>query len=118
MLKEGALEPHGLMDKPEQEQPPKQISLLLLGSESESEDEGSGTDNALERYKAEPCVSIDTCPLEWWSAHSVKLAHFAQKYLASPASTVPCKRLFSLAGHIVQKKRSACHLKMSISLFA
>lgn len=64
MLTEGALEPHEPMDKTEQGPPPKKISLLLLGSESKSEDEGSGTDNALERDKAEPCVSIDTCPLE------------------------------------------------------
>jgi len=59
------------------------------------------------RYKAETSVSIYACPLQWWSAHKgghTKMAHIAQRYLATPASTVPCERLFSLAGHIVQKK--------------
>ena len=110
MLKKEEPDQKTLTDEMEQEPPKKKISLLLVGSESESEDEEVGTENTLERYKAEPCVSIDTCPLEWWSAHSGaynKLAHVAQKYLGAPASTVPCERLFSLAGHIVQKKRSA-----------
>ncbi len=86
------------------------MALLVMGSESESDDEALSTDKCLERYKAEPYVSIDTCPLQWWSAHSGahgKLAHIAKRYLATPASAVPCERLFSLAGHIVQKKRSA-----------
>ncbi|KAI4805253.1 hypothetical protein KUCAC02_009879 [Chaenocephalus aceratus] len=35
------------------------------------------------------------------------LSALACKYLGSPATSVPCERLFSLAGNIVQKKRAA-----------
>lgn len=110
MLKDGEPAPQTSGEEVEPEPPKKKMALLVMGSESESDDEALSTDKCLERYKAEPYVSIDTCPLQWWSAHSGahgKLAHMAKRYLATPASTVPCERLFSLAGHIVQKKRSA-----------
>lgn len=86
----------------------KRRSRVLLGSDSDSEDEMECGE--LQRYRAEPTISIDDCPLQWWSAHSgayEKLSVLARKYLASPATSVPCERLFSLAGHIVQKKRAA-----------
>lgn len=90
--------------------PKKKMSLLLqMGSDSDSDEEVQpGRD--IYRYRAEPSISMEDCPLQWWSAHSGahdKLALLARKYLATPASTVPCERLFSVAGHIVQKKRSA-----------
>ncbi|KAI4801021.1 hypothetical protein KUCAC02_006184 [Chaenocephalus aceratus] len=50
------------------------------------------------------------CPLQWWSTHEgahPQLSALARKYLGSPATSVPCERLFSLAGNIVQKKRAA-----------
>jgi len=75
-----------------------------------ADDEALSTEKTLDRYRAEPSVSIDACQPQWCLAHKgalAKLAHIAQRYLATPASTVPCGRLFSPAGHIVQKKRSA-----------
>lgn len=45
-----------------------------------------------------------------WSKHAgshPKLACLAHKYLATPATSVSCERLFSLPGHIVQKKQAA-----------
>ncbi|XP_039874752.1 E3 SUMO-protein ligase ZBED1-like [Simochromis diagramma] len=100
-----SLQPSTEDDGPAQK---KRRSELLLGSDSDSED---GIESGeLQRYRAEPSISIDDCPLQWWYAHSgvyEKLSVLAQKYLASPATSVPCERLFSLAGHIVQKKRAA-----------
>ncbi|KAJ8365164.1 hypothetical protein SKAU_G00139950 [Synaphobranchus kaupii] len=93
-------------DEPAQK---KRRSTLLLGSDSDSEEYGMES-GELQRYRAEPSISIDDCPLQWWYAHSgayEKLSALARKYLASPATSVPCERLFSLAGHIVQKKRAA-----------
>lgn len=88
--------------------PRKKTSLLQMGSDSESEDEE--VQPAIQRYRAEPTINLEHCPLRWWASHSgahEKLASLAHKYLATPANTVPCERLFSVAGHIVNKKRSA-----------
>ncbi|KAI4807792.1 hypothetical protein KUCAC02_027577 [Chaenocephalus aceratus] len=90
--------------------PKKKMNILLqMGSDSESEEEVQ-PDRAIHRYRAEPTTSMEDCHLQWWSSHAGahdKLAPLAHKYLATPASTVPCERLFSVARHIVQKKRSA-----------
>lgn len=91
------------------EPPKKKTALLLIGSDSES-DEETPEDNTVERYKVEPSASLDQCPLKWWSEHTAvysKMALIAHKYLGTLATTVPCERLFSLAGHIVQKRRSS-----------
>ncbi|KAF1380226.1 hypothetical protein PFLUV_G00184640 [Perca fluviatilis] len=103
---EPALQPLG---EENPEPPKKKTALLLMGSDSES-DEETPEDNTVERYKVEPSASLDQCPLKWWSDHTAvygKMALIARKYLGTPATTVPCKRLFSLAGHIVQKRRSS-----------
>jgi len=68
----------------------------------------SGTTNALPRqinlaaecYKLEPGVGQDTCPPQWWLAHPL-VAMLAAKFLSSPATTVSCKQLFLVAGHIL-----------------
>ena len=100
------LQPSTEDDEPAQK---KRRSTLLLESDSDSEEDGMES-GELQRYRAERSISIDDCPLQWWCAHSgayEKLSALARKYLASPATSVPCERLFSLAGHIVQKKRAA-----------
>ncbi|KAK0153914.1 Zinc finger BED domain-containing protein 1 [Merluccius polli] len=94
-------------DEPDQKK--QRRSALLLGSDSDSEEEGMES-GELQRYRAEPSISLDDCPLRWWHAHSgayEKLSALACKYLATPATSAPCDSLFSLAGHIVQKKREA-----------
>ncbi|XP_062854826.1 E3 SUMO-protein ligase ZBED1-like [Trichomycterus rosablanca] len=91
-------------------EPPQKKAALLVASESESDEEENYIEKCLERYRAEPVISMEDCPLEWWSKHAgshPKLACLARKYLATPATSVPCERLFSLSGHIVQKKRAA-----------
>jgi len=101
---QGTLQP--TTEEMESEPPTKKMALRLM--ESESDDEAPSTDKTPDRYRAEPSVSIEACTLQRWSVHKgahTKLAHIAQRYLATPASTVPCERLFSLTGHIVQKKR-------------
>lgn len=92
------------------EPPKKKLTPLADSSESDSEQEHDSIENNVHRYRAEPTVSSDSCPLEWWSKHAHShsmLAPYAQKYLGTPATSVPCERLFSLAGHIVQKKRAS-----------
>jgi len=49
-------------------------------------------------------------PLVWWKKNSARypfLSYVARKYLAIPATSVPAERAFSLAGHVVNQKRSA-----------
>lgn len=89
--------------------PPKRMRCLLVyGSDSEDDtDEAAGT--SLDRYRAEPIIQMEDCPLQWWAKHSgayEDLSHLAQKYLASPASAVPSETLFSLSGQTLQEKRA------------
>lgn len=47
--------------------------------------------------------------LEWWRCNEgayPRLAKLAKRYLCCPASSVPAERVFSLAGQLVNKKRS------------
>ncbi|XP_041830824.1 E3 SUMO-protein ligase ZBED1-like isoform X2 [Melanotaenia boesemani] len=96
--------------QPTEDEPAAKKSLLLLcSSDSDSDKEEP---RLLARYKAEPCIGMRECPLEWWAAHTSaygQLSSIARKYLATPATSVPCERLFSLAGNIIQKKRAALH---------
>ena len=59
----------------------------------------------------EPEIDKTGCPLEWWRkcapSHGL-VAKLAFKYLAFPATTVPCERLFSLSGIVVNSKRAPC----------
>lgn len=92
----------------EDETAAKKSLLLLCSSDSDSDKEELGP---LAHYKAEPCIGMQ-CPLEWWAAHAGaygQLSSLARKYLATPVTSVPCERLFSLAGNIIQKKRAALH---------
>ena len=93
--------------------PSKKARLFDFASDSD-DDETETTDSdahlAVERYKSEPEVDQDTCPLHWCLAHRASLplvATLAEKFLSSSATTVPCERLFSVAGHIVSKKRAS-----------
>ena len=71
----------------------------------------SAAAKALAHYRAEPEIdkaSKASCTLEWWRKcaplHGL-VAKLAFKYLASPAIIVPCERLVSLSGHVVNSKR-------------
>ncbi|CAG6022948.1 unnamed protein product [Menidia menidia] len=92
------------------EEPLKKRSLLLFASDTDSDDDMVEPSRALNHYKAEPTIGMEECPLQWWKTHAgahQQLSVLARKYLAAPASSVPCERLFSLAGNIVQKRRAA-----------
>ncbi|XP_038253661.1 E3 SUMO-protein ligase ZBED1-like [Dermochelys coriacea] len=107
MLSEVLKEQHSNVETTEPEPPKKKINLQLV---ADDENEHASVCTALDRYRAEPVISMETCPLEWWSKHEGAyecLAYLARKYLATPATAVPCERLFSLSGDIVNKKWAA-----------
>ncbi|KAJ8360342.1 hypothetical protein SKAU_G00168670 [Synaphobranchus kaupii] len=82
MLQEA--EPRRATPQPSTEDEPakKKRSLLLLGSDSESDKE-MVPNRALYHYKAEPSISMDECPLQWWSCKGV--------FPGSQISGHPCK---------------------------
>ena len=47
-------------DEATQSEPPKKAALLL--SSSESDEEESSIEKCVERYKAEPSISMEDCP--------------------------------------------------------
>ncbi|KAK5853479.1 hypothetical protein PBY51_014626 [Eleginops maclovinus] len=61
-------------------------------------------------YESETPLPTDSDPLSWWKASGSKYSHIAQlarRYLSIPGSSVRAERVFSTAGIIVNKKRSA-----------
>ena len=92
----------------------KRMKIYEYSSDSDSDDDKPliprTTSDALLHYRDEPKADMDSCPLEWWKvnagSHTV-LATVARKYLASPATSVPCEWLFSHSGNILNKKRSS-----------
>ena len=65
---------------------------------------------ALAHYRAEPEIDKAGCPLEWCRkcapSHGL-VAKLAFKYLASPATTVPCERLFCISEQVENSKHAS-----------
>ena len=73
-------------------------------------------DTEISRYKGEE--HTDKSPLLWWSSFKGRyplLTQLAKHYLAIPATSVSCERVFSEAGHVVNKKRS-CLLPSNVNM--
>lgn len=72
----------------------------------------NSTANAMvevQRYLSETHISRSEDPLQYWKSHQnlyPNLYFLAQKFLCTPASSVPCERVFSKAGEVVSKKRN------------
>ncbi|XP_024131523.1 zinc finger BED domain-containing protein 1 [Oryzias melastigma] len=122
MLEAAGTRPADDLQPIEEELPEKRRrTVLLLGSDSDSEDDGIQFLELL-RYRAEPSIDMADCPLQWWRSHSAayeKLSALARRYLAPPATCVPSERLFGLAGLEVQKRRAALppeHVNMLLCL--
>ena len=92
--------------------------ILAAYEDSNSEDGDSGSIvrstskrdiilDEIQRYKSIPTAEDD--PLEWWKCNGKTfpvLSILAARFLQIPATSVPCERLFSMAGHVCSKKRS------------
>jgi len=91
------------------------MTLLLTDSDSAANDEDEEEDAPhpwtvdLERYKDEDAIPETQNPLIWWKLNTHRfpvLASFAKAVLCVPATSVPCERLFSSSGYIVNKTRA------------
>ncbi|TWW54507.1 hypothetical protein D4764_0190350 [Takifugu flavidus] len=63
----------------------------------------------VQRYLSAPPLERSQDPLVYWTTNKARypnLYHLANQYLATPASSVPCERVFSKAGEMVSKKRN------------
>lgn len=64
----------------------------------------------MKAWHALPCENLKTDVLQWCKAHEAQFpvtARLWRKWLAIPASSAPCERLFSLAGNVYTKKRAS-----------
>ncbi|KAL2088070.1 hypothetical protein ACEWY4_012284 [Coilia grayii] len=110
LLRQQETERPAALDDQSMPEPEKKKPALMFAQDSSSDEEEDTVDQCIERYKAEPMIGIEDSPQEWWSTHKAshnEMASLASKYLATPATSVPCERLFSLSGHVVQKKRAS-----------
>ena len=83
-------------DRPITKLPSKKTKLFDFSSDTDDETEATDSDvhSAVERYKAEPELDQDACPLQWWISHKAShptVAELAAKFLSAPATTVPCE---------------------------
>ena len=63
----------------------------------------------VQRYMMEPNIGRLEDPLQYWERQKHIYPHLydlATKFLCTPASSVPCERVFSKAGEILSKKRN------------
>ncbi|BFZ13786.1 hypothetical protein BsWGS_16825 [Bradybaena similaris] len=91
----------------------RKLTLLLCDSDSQSSaDESDAVDGAeveLTRYQEESPIPETENPLLWWKVNQHRfpvLSSFVQTILCVPATSVPCERLFSSSGYILNKMRS------------
>ena len=59
-------------------------------------------------------------PLIWWrdnEKYFPRLSQLARKYLCVPAISVPSERAFSVAGHVVNERRSSLLPEINMLVF-
>ena len=110
--------------KPEWESKKKRSTFWSFWEEEDqdTEETSSAADLELQYYCKMPNLPRTCNPLEWWRTQShalPELSKLARKFLCIPATSVPSERVFSKAGEIVSKRRSAIkpkHVDMLIFL--
>ncbi|XP_028456273.1 zinc finger BED domain-containing protein 4-like [Perca flavescens] len=63
----------------------------------------------VQRYLKDPHLPRSEDPLKYWERHHLVFPHVSQiamRYLCTPASSVPCERVFSKAGEVVSSRQN------------
>ncbi|XP_077424041.1 E3 SUMO-protein ligase ZBED1-like [Vanacampus margaritifer] len=108
------------MPAPAQQLPPAEVTGHSQGnslwgpldSQVETQRASSSTANAIaevQRYLKDKPLPWTEKPLQYWFLQKTTYPHLypvALQYLSTPASSVPCERIFSKAGEIVSQRRS------------
>ncbi|XP_066596478.1 E3 SUMO-protein ligase ZBED1-like [Prorops nasuta] len=78
------------------------------------------TPDDLRFYLIQPPIEMTSCPIQFWKSSSdTTLGKLAMKYLSIIATSVPCERIFSMAGRIITESRNrlnAEHLQQLLFL--
>ena len=77
----------------------------LMKADSDLEENVESASDEVQRYKMEKKVAASVDSLQWWKLNKYrypKSAFFAKTLLCVPATSVPCKRLFSSAGYFAK----------------
>lgn len=83
---------------------------ILFGAANEVSSSGQRPEDELKAYQHDRTISRAEDPLAWWKANETKyprLAILTRRYLSITATSVPSERVFSVAGLILNKRRSA-----------
>ena len=86
----------------------------LLGDE-EKEDKDLSVLEEVKSYFQERPIKRREDPLYWWRVNGSRFPHLkilARKYVAIPATSTPSERVFSVAGTVVDKRRSVLTAEM------
>ena len=88
--------------------------ILDTDSDSAEEDDSFSVSDKmmveLTSYRCGKAAPMNTNPLDFWRANEAvypNVALQAQKLLCVPATSLPCERLFSAAGILVDRRRSS-----------
>jgi len=63
----------------------------------------------LRRYNEEDIIPRRCCPMEWWKTRALVYPHLvkiAKKHACMMATSVPCERVFSKSGQLLNDRRS------------
>ena len=120
-------------DAPPTKKPKKGLMSLLddvincKSKDGESGDSAQLSDTERRKTEVEKEMHNYLCldtglvnPLIWWrdnEKYFPRLSQLARKYLCVPATSVPSKRAFSVAGHVVNEKRSSL-LPENVNVFS
>ncbi len=92
----------------------RSLSMLILHltlrstSKISTRRTGRSSRRSKTRQRRSPVGNLD--PLKWWKLKEkiyLLESKLARRYLAIPASSAPCERLFSTGGRVLEKRRAA-----------